>query len=437
MRGRQPAVCHLRDMASGFGFSSGGGTVCCGPLKKLACSNRNGVRTAAPRLRCAYIKLVLLAAVAGCGDPRTARERAQSPPEPTRTLTPVNPEHAGSFSGTIRFASAMTIDAIRVASPTPLQPGQVVAVSLSTTGDTGHCQLGLRPPRTSARQIVPRGDEAPPPEDPRARWVSLADSVEVELPAPWHPPLAVIEVRCDNDPALAGPRTDDGRALLAQVPVAAVPTHLAVKKLAQSPNIDGVLDESAWQVPGHQLVTSLDGEPDPDTPTRVWTAWDDQHLYFAGDIPDIDIFSEYRQHDDPLYKQDVFEVFIAGDNSGNNYLEYQISARGVTFDAAFPRYRKGDEAWDSSWQTAVQVDGTLDGPVDRDRGWSAEVAIAWSEICEHTTITCPPQAGTTLRANIFRLDRPGRRGTKGLALTPTRKPDFHAWEHAATLELMP
>jgi hypothetical protein len=63
----------------------------------------------------------------------------------------------------------------------------------------------------------------------------------------------------------------------------------------------------------------------------------------------------YVAQDDPLYKQEAFELFVAGSGEGTRYLEYQVSARGVTFDARFARYRKGDEAWDSSWRTAVAM----------------------------------------------------------------------------------
>ncbi len=386
---------------------------------------------------CNYTGILLAAlTVCTCTDPRSASERAQSPPEPTRHLELA--DSAGAFSGTIQFASGMTIDAIRVTSPLPLQPGQAVAVSLHIEGDPKGCHLGVRPPRASARQVVPRGDEPPHRPDSRIREVDLADGDnKLELPTPWHPSQAVVDVQCPRDPVVSGPRTDDGRGLLAMVPVVATPTHLAVEKLVQPPMLDGKLDEAVWHLPGHELVTSLEGEPDPDPPTRVWAAWDTEYLYFAADLPDTDIWTEYRDQDDPLYRQDVFEVFVAGDNSGSKYLEYQVSARNVTFDAAFPRYRKGDEAWDSTWRTAVNVRGTLDGPVDRDQGWTAEVAIAWTEICAHTTIPCPPQAGTRFRTNVFRIERPGRRGSKGLALTPTRKPDFHAWQHAATVELVP
>ncbi|MGB1277436.1 MAG: carbohydrate-binding family 9-like protein, partial [Nannocystaceae bacterium] len=304
-------------------------------------------------------------ALAGCGDdPRSARERAQSPQEPTLQLVPAIDGPGRQMSATIGFASHMSVKSIRVTSPLPVQPGQPIALAFRVEGQPTNCRVGARPPRSSARQIVPRGDDPPHTPDPRDTWVDLPASagevdLKLELPSPWHPNQAILELVCAGNPATSGPRTDDGRALLAAVPVANQPTSVSVPRLSEPLVLDGKLSENIWQQAGHPLVTSLEGEPDPEVAqtTRVWLAWDPDNLYVAGDLPDVDLFTSYKHQDDPLYKQDVFEVFLAADNSGNNYLELQVSARGVTFDAKFPRYRKGDEAWDSSWQTAVDVRG--------------------------------------------------------------------------------
>jgi hypothetical protein len=113
-----------------------------------------------------------------------------------------------------------------------------------------------------------------------------------------------------------------------------------------------------------------------------------------------------------------------------------VSPRGVTFDARFERYRKGDEAWDGTWTAAAQVVGDVDDRGGRDRGWSAEIAVPWAEICAHTQTSCPPRAGATTRVNAFRLDRPKRGAPLAWALSPTREPDFHAPANAAILELV-
>ncbi len=300
-------------------------------------------------------------------------------------------------------------------------------------------RVGLRTPRSAGREELRPGSVEPDPRD-LFTDVELSDGaveLELALPSPWHPSTALLELELfDGErrvPARRGARSRDGRAFLGVLPIERQATAVAAPQ--QTPEIDGALGESAWDRPPALLVESLDGEPYPGAPTEVWFAWDAEHLYVAGRLPDEDLWTTYERQDDPLYKQEAFEVFVAGDRSGTRYLEYQVSARGITFDARFPAYRRGDEAWDSRWSTATQIDGTLNDASDRDRGWTVEVAIPWSELCAETTVPCTPLAGSTLRVNVFRLDHPGRKETVALALSPTLRPDFHAWENAALLEL--
>ncbi|PRQ07179.1 carbohydrate-binding family 9-like protein [Enhygromyxa salina] len=369
------------------------------------------------------------------------------------------------FSGTIELPLS-SMDARKIG-PTPLIParpgadGQTVIVEFETTGlrsATG--KLGLLPPRGAARQEVAY-DMPGQPDDPRSVWVDVtieADGAQrFELPAPgptWHAEWAVValELRLGRTPmpALVGPRsemlsdqtrTPGARVILGVVPVEPRPARVQAVRVAGSISLDGVLDEPAWQTAPAILLASRDGEPATEIneqlggPTSVWFAWDREYLYVAGSLPDPDLYAPHRERDEPLYRDEAFEVFIAGDSSGARYLEHQVSARNVVFDARFPKYREGNEGWDGSWRSAVSLDGELERR-GGDRGWTVELAFAWSELCERTKIRCPPKPGQQLRVNVFRLDKPDRNQQVGLALSPTLEPDFHAWRNAAELTLL-
>lgn len=408
------------------------------------------LRTRTGGLVCAWL--------AGCSDPlpglRHAAALAEPPPEPTMTAA------AGEgyvVAGDLEFADGLRVGP-RVFEPAPALVGASLRVQFSLAGlrSGTELQVGLRAPRAASRQVIAGQSRRAAGEvvDPRDRWVAATidgetASAELTVPAGWHPQHAVIVLAPTRGgatvPAIAGPRMDRGFGVLGVVPVATRPT--AVTAGAGTPTLDGRPDEAVWGE-GTLLVTSLEGEPDPDATaiavaedplapgrgTRVWFAWDATHLYCAASLPDHDLWSDFTAQDDPLYRQEAFELFVAGSNEGRRYLEFQVSARGVTFDARFERYRAGDEAWDSSWRTEVEAAGTL-AAGDRDRGWTTEAAIPWAELCEHTTIVCPPRPGMRLRVNAFRLERPDRKRTHALALSPTRAPDFHAWANAAELEL--
>lgn len=412
----------------------------------------------------------LLVLVLGCG-----RSEAARPPD--REASVVEPLAAAddelAFSGELRFANAGRIGArvFRPESFVPARgddPGRGVELRLdSELLGALDAEIGILPARAAARQEVAFGSPGQP-EDPRSIWLPVAlgeGETRIELPAPgeqWHAAAAIVvlEVRAGRNwlPALLGPRSEmvrggerfpGGRVVLGVVPVERRPTEVgATKQERGSITLDGVLDEAVWQGPGARLLASRDGEP-PDEldarlggPTEVRFAWDDDALYVAASLPDHDLFAEQREQDDPIYRNEAFELFVAADDAGERYLEFQVSARNTTFDARFPRYRKGDEAWDGQWQSAVALDGEL-ARRGGDRGWTVELALPWSELCRETALRCskagPPLPGSdgerTLRINAYRLEKPDREAQLGLALSPTLQPDFHAWQNAAILRL--
>lgn len=333
-------------------------------------------------------------------------------------------------------------------SPDPIAPGDTVELALELEGHAAReLELVLWPPRVGGRELVigsgTTTDDARRPDDPRVvrTIVELAPgpgSAALALPSPWHPRTAMITVaRTDGVRVTNGPRTRDGLGIAGLVRVATTPTQATAVHAASAPAIDGVLDDAVWSAATPMtLLDSLEGEPVAPAST-LQLAWDDAALYAAARFDDDDVWSEYEAHDDKLWEQEAFELFLLGRGDRRRYLELQVSPRGVTFDAKFERYRRGDEAWDGQWQAAVKVDGTVARRDDRDRGWSVEVAVPWSEICAHTETPCPPRAGASFRINAFRLDRPRRGPAIAQSLSPTRVSDFHAPENAATLELLP
>lgn len=335
-------------------------------------------------------------------------------------------------------------------------PGASVSVAFDASAP-GDFEISLSPPRAAAREVALGGPAAPPPAvpvDARTRSVRVQGEghleVEIPLAAPWHPRTAVVTVRrirgTRTSPVSQGPRRRDGVGVLAILDVAPTPTKVTAAH--GTPSVDGTPQEPLWtSAMRSPLVDSLAGEPSrlgatredaPDWgPTQVAFAWDETHLYVGAWLPDHDLRGTYTERDDPIWKQEVFELFVFGDERRADYLELQVSPRGVQFDARFERYRKGDEAWNGSFIAPVAIRGTLEAPGDRDEGWTTEFAVPWSDICDHTEVECPVAAGMTLRVNAFRLERPRKGPTVGLALSPTRVPDFHAPENSAVLELLP
>ncbi|MBF5041468.1 hypothetical protein FGE12_03650 [Aggregicoccus sp. 17bor-14] len=205
-----------------------------------------------------------------------------------------------------------------------------------------------------------------------------------------------------------------------------------VPRTRKPPRIDGVADEPAWAAaPQVTLRGSFDGRPAP-LRTQARLLYDDQNLYVTFDVEDPDVWGTFRKRDEPIYEQEVVEIFLDANADGRTYNELEVSPHGVIFDAYFPARRQGmDLSWDSGMRAAVKVRGTLDDPSDRDEGWTVELQIPLARLAEVPHL--PPRAGDRWRFNLYRLDQPDRRTQQGQALSPLFVGDFHALPRFAWL----
>lgn len=168
--------------------------------------------------------------------------------------------------------------------------------------------------------------------------------------------------------------------------------------------VDGALDEPGWaraQVLGPFVNYHGRGTPSNGTTARI--LYDDKNLYLGFDCADGDAWTSYTTRDDPIYNQEAVEIFIDVDGDLHTYVELQQSPANVHFDAAFAGRRQNmDTAYNAEYETALVVDGTLNDPSDRDRGWVSEWRIPFDQI---RGLNAPPKPGDAWRINLFRLDR--------------------------------
>lgn len=204
--------------------------------------------------------------------------------------------------------------------------------------------------------------------------------------------------------------------------------------------IDGDLAKELWRTcPARDLADVATGAP-PAQGTTVRTRWDDTHLLVAFSAVDDDIWGTYREHDDPLYEEEVVEVFLDPAGTGGTYFEFEVSPHGVTFDAlVVNRARPGEPArdlttlpaWDcAGWEVAVRVRGELDTRRRVSEGWDVEMAIPLRALAPPRL---PPRPGDRWGANFFRIDR-GADGDEYSAFAPTGKVDFHVPGSLGVLE---
>ncbi|MCJ8164094.1 carbohydrate-binding family 9-like protein [Pontibacter sp. E15-1] len=188
------------------------------------------------------------------------------------------------------------------------------------------------------------------------------------------------------------------------------PRHYITTFAAQSPTIDGHLNEEVWQrAVWTEMFTDIEGskKPEPTYPTRVKMTWDDEYLYIAAELKEPHVWANLTNHDEVVYHDNDFEVFLDPDNDTHQYFEVEVNARNTVFDLFLPKpYRNGGGAliaWDlHGLRSAVQVQGTLNDPSDTDQGWTVEMAIPFRSVSigNHTL---KPEDGMLWRINFSRV----------------------------------
>lgn len=190
-------------------------------------------------------------------------------------------------------------------------------------------------------------------------------------------------------------------------------------RTSEAPKLDGKLDEAAWKNATviTDLVGTRDGKPVA-YQSRFRLLWDAKYLYVGVDSDDPNVLGTLTEHDAELWREDAVEVFIDADGDGMSYVEYELSPLGTWYDAALADYRP-ETPWHvnanhldidrsitmhdtrhTRW--AVHVDGTLNDDSDVDRGWSAEIAIAWQDIARGTNVrVIPPSDGDMWRIGLY------------------------------------
>jgi len=388
--------------------------------------------------------LLLLACAAGCRDEQAGpKKRPSTPPPAAPAASPAEgkvldaaPADLTHRSGATWADGSVIYLGSKVAKPR-VRPGESVLVA--------HYFRAVRPPPqgyqffthvvdpSNGQMLVNADHEIQNGALPLASWP--VGKVVEDIHAVPIPRASVSQVRMvlgfwqgdvrlpvDDPAAQDGTNRMLGPTLELEDPNP-LPEYRA-KRAAKAPVLDGVLDDAAWaQAAVVQLVGSFDGRR-PSLKTTARLAYDDANLYVAFDCEDPDVWGSLQKRDDPIYNEEVVEIFLDTNADGRTYNELQVSPNNVLFDAYFPARRQGmDLGWDSGMKTGVKVKGTVNQPGDRDEGWTVEMQIPLKGLAEVPHL--PPRPRDRWRFNLYRLEHLERRDVEGQAFSPLFIGDFH------------
>ena len=169
-------------------------------------------------------------------------------------------------------------------------------------------------------------------------------------------------------------------------------------RMAKRPiKVDGKLNEHDWK----QAVLISDFEdiegaskPKPSFSTTVKMMWDSQYLYIGAVLEEPQLWGTLKKHDDIIYRDHDFEVFIDPMGDGEQYFEIEINVLGTIMDLFMNKpYKKGgtfDMEWNTTGiQSKVIANGTINNNSDIDSSWTVEMAIPFTAISRNNRIASP------------------------------------------------
>lgn len=173
----------------------------------------------------------------------------------------------------------------------------------------------------------------------------------------------------------------------------------------------------------------------PEARTTFSALWNERGLAIRFDVCDDDAWHTMTRRDDPIWEEEVVEIFLDPARAGRNYVELEFSPINVVTDL---RIREpwpslaGDRHWNWEGLESTVVPGSCEGL--RTGSWVARAWLPWTglaTVAPEVASAAPPAAGDRWRFNVFRIKRPGgpadpERDAIYAAWSAPDGPSFHA-----------
>lgn len=204
-----------------------------------------------------------------------------------------------------------------------------------------------------------------------------------------------------------------------------VPRYVVVSTAAAPSTLLEATEAAAWDAAqriswGPEVVA-----------TSFRALWTDAGLAVRFDVTDASPWHTLTRRDEPLWTEEVVELFLDVGATGRSYAELEWNPVNAVVDLWVDR---AESRFDRSWD-AVGLESRVYAKSDaagRATGWTAVAFLPWSALTAKAPLgtTLPPQPGDRWRFNVFRIERPGgaqepEKDAEFLAWSPTGEHSFH------------
>lgn len=191
-------------------------------------------------------------------------------------------------------------------------------------------------------------------------------------------------------------------------------------KYTQSPLvIDADLAKPQWEKAYPVLLKGVVSGEKPKQETIAKLLWDENFLYVAFDCEDYEIKAKMTRYNDPIYDEDVVEIFIGDDKNPNSYIEIEVNPNNAILHYLI----RNDGKQNFSYERREEV--ILSAVVRTENKTCYELAIPANEFLDSL------KEGLRWRFNLYRIDR--GETDEYTAFSPTGIVNYHVPEKFADL----
>jgi hypothetical protein len=204
-----------------------------------------------------------------------------------------------------------------------------------------------------------------------------------------------------------------------------------LKKIQNLPALSADINAAPWRDLPEFGALHLLGTPGdlPQHKTVIKACWDDSAIRILWHCEDDAIRATYTNRDDPLWSEEVVEVFLCPGRNLTDYYEFNFNPLGAVFDAHISNPTivrdetfKPDIAWNCEGLTwKVIGEGKFNGSAAQDKWWAVEANIPFASLGGART----PKHGEYWHANVFRIETTDPVQYCSWSVLPIFKPGFH------------
>ncbi len=171
--------------------------------------------------------------------------------------------------------------------------------------------------------------------------------------------------------------------------------------------------------------------------TRFRALWNERGLHLRFESEDDAPWFTMTKRDDPLWEEEVVEIFLDPLGDGR-YVEVELNPANVVCDLR--RLGPDETASDpiGPMDRGFSVAGMETAVSTSEDRWTGTLFLPW----EGLGLSGPPRPGIEIPFNVFRIKRPGgpeapEAGAVFAAWSPTGSPSFHVPEAFRPLRFVP